>query len=407
MENQEFKSAVEEEKQEHIGNISIDMMKYYDKWTIKPEDFFSWKEINPQSFREFFLVNKYPEDYINGKLPKVSFEKRKEEILAHIEAQEVTNPTELVLVIAEYMKNLIKYDIIEAIPQIKLMGENIAREWEINGNKAEAIESALAMIKEFMPISDEKVEELRELYKWMKAGDITKHLYQTIYLKLDQKKSIVMGEKEYQLFKDKVNHLLDTENLSEKEKISIFINMGNLPDGFVEKLQNWLFADNHSYTDFKKDFRDIIAKEKPKDRDEFIANFHKFFTSFILDDIIHSNGEYELADKLYKNKVWVCRDYSIMMKKIYQELSPKLFPNSEVLYVLNHQRHHAYNCLVFENKKWEVEYKYFDLTRYINWWDLFIKEEEKKKIWLDSKYDVLVKNELNDLKDEIEGDIIS
>lgn len=401
MERQKFESIVEEKKQEQIGNIPTYMMEEYNQNITKPEDFFSWKEISIDSFRAFYRINKYDQDYINKMVPKVNFEKRKEEILDGIDIKDVSTPTELVSVISKYMKDLMKYDIIEAIPQVFRAGESLVLEWEMEDNQEWAIDSAISIIKSFLNPNEEELTRFRELYKWMKARDITKHLYQTIYTNLDQKESIVMGEREYQLFKNKLDKLLNMDNLSPKEQISISMKLGDIDLKFLDKLKKWLFPAEHSSKDFKSDFWKMISRESLENRDKFIDNFHIFLRDFIVDDILAKNGEYELADKLYISKIWVCRDYSVIIKKIYQELAPRLFPNSEVLYIIDYGKNHAYNVLVFENKQWQIEYKYFDLTKYINGGELFIPEEDIKKEWIPSKDEVFVRNELEDLKTDI------
>lgn len=74
-----------------------------------------------------------------------------------------------------------------------------------------------------------------------------------------------------------------------------------------------------------------------------------------------SRDVYEVLNNIH---VGVCRDFAMIIKQIYAELSPELFPDSEVIYVENYAEHHAYNLLIYE-KDGKIHKEYYDPTSLI------------------------------------------
>jgi len=79
-------------------------------------------------------------------------------------------------------------------------------------------------------------------------------------------------------------------------------------------------------------------------------------------------GEYTMYQLLKEIKVWACRHYSAISKKIYEQCSDLIPWNkeSELLYVLNQNGSHAYNVLMTEQEDGSISKKYIDITSYIN-----------------------------------------
>jgi hypothetical protein len=49
----------------------------------------------------------------------------------------------------------------------------------------------------------------------------------------------------------------------------------------------------------------------------------------------NENASRDISTMLNTVKVWVCRDFAMMSKKIYEKMSKDTFPNSEAIYMRN------------------------------------------------------------------------
>lgn len=88
-------------------------------------------------------------------------------------------------------------------------------------------------------------------------------------------------------------------------------------------------------------------------------------------------------------KVGVCRDFAMLAKRIYEKLSPNLFPDSEAIYVSNLEKRHAYLLLAYQGKDGKMVKKYFDPTSFITGGGLGARENgstygNKKEVWADA-----------------------
>lgn len=90
-----------------------------------------------------------------------------------------------------------------------------------------------------------------------------------------------------------------------------------------------------------------------------------------------------VTDVLKERKVWVCRHFSVIAKKIYNDIvsnsnSIKFDWESEVIYVVNAKLSHAYNVLMHEWKDGSMRKVYFDITHFLSNWSLFPTIEDLK-----------------------------
>lgn len=105
-------------------------------------------------------------------------------------------------------------------------------------------------------------------------------------------------------------------------------------------------------------------------------NYNLFSEIWYIFNEIEENRENNSINTMLKEiKIWVCRDFSIMIKEIYNKIISGWLVEfdweSEMIYVLNNNFNHAYNLLMYE-KNWEVKKKYIDVTPKISWqWDWF------------------------------------
>ncbi|MDQ1344469.1 MAG: hypothetical protein QG650_1191 [Patescibacteria group bacterium] len=80
---------------------------------------------------------------------------------------------------------------------------------------------------------------------------------------------------------------------------------------------------------------------------------------------VNEGASREVATMLDDVKVGVCRDFAMLVKRIYEKIAPGLFPNSEAVYVCNYEKRHSYVMLAFEDKNGKIQKIYFDPTFYI------------------------------------------
>ena len=104
----------------------------------------------------------------------------------------------------------------------------------------------------------------------------------------------------------------------------------------------------------------------------------------------NENASRDISTMLNTVKVWVCRDFAMMSKKIYEKMSKDTFPNSEAIYVSNLKSQHAYILLAYEKPDGTIEKRYFDPTAYITGWPLQV---ERNSTYGNEKNEILVKNE--------------
>lgn len=104
----------------------------------------------------------------------------------------------------------------------------------------------------------------------------------------------------------------------------------------------------------------------------------------------NENASRDISTMLNTVKVWVCRDFAMMSKKIYEKMSKDTFPNSEAIYVSNLKSQHAYILLAYEKPDGTIEKRYFDPTAHITGWPLQV---ERNSTYGNEKNEILVKNE--------------
>lgn len=80
---------------------------------------------------------------------------------------------------------------------------------------------------------------------------------------------------------------------------------------------------------------------------------------------VNEGASREVATILNEVRVGVCRDFAMLVKRIYEKIAPSLFPNSEAVYVCNYEKRHSYVMLAFEDSDGKVRKLYFDPTSLI------------------------------------------
>lgn len=135
--------------------------------------------------------------------------------------------------------------------------------------------------------------------------------------------------------------------------------------------------------------KEALATQNPNQLQTFLKeNYTKdplrfgWFISDVLkmsglkEDLFNYSNESHISTYLNTLKVGVCRHYSMIAKKIFEAIAPDHFADSELLYVCNHSTQHAYNLLLFENEKGEIEKQYIDITMFITEDALLRKEDD-------------------------------
>ncbi len=133
----------------------------------------------------------------------------------------------------------------------------------------------------------------------------------------------------------------------------------------------------------------IDWKTKEKFKYSLIESLEDPITIVFLQNIL-IEGRVEVAYGQYSNKktiddyfnlgVWDCKHFAAIMYILYKELWIKYFPDSEMFQVIIPR--HTYNLLTYRLNDKYIKNQYLDITDFIAWGALFVKQERIKQLLL-------------------------
>ncbi|EKE27323.1 MAG: hypothetical protein ACD_3C00224G0001 [uncultured bacterium (gcode 4)] len=363
-------STINLEKQKRVWNIN-DVLRDKSPQMI---EYFKAHDINLKNLEPFLLeALKIPKQQVEWVLPLIKFEKGAEEIIEEVEKYwPFKSPDELVKAIAQVIKSKLNYDMITSL--------------DLAFNSVSVTESIINNPKIVQNIS----QEIKKVSHW-KNEELKKDFLDN-FVSNDTGKSInIMSY----LWKDfNIDNLIAWE-FKEIKKLFIAqneIQLDNLNNSsisisefqikfFSEQLDLIREESNKKYEKWINPMKDLIVKWDIKWLERFIkdnvkdSNFRDFFNNHMLsrekiEDIQTYFVNNPEIDDIFKNlRVWVCRHYSMIAKKIFEKMVKKHFSSlpetPELLYVSNNKILHAYNLLIWDDKNWTTHKQYFDITRYI------------------------------------------
>ncbi len=185
----------------------------------------------------------------------------------------------------------------------------------------------------------------------------------------------------YSLTNDWIKSLLKLKNSSNKQ-FYYFFNYISKNQNDSEKVKRYIvdmirICSWPLNITWLNDAQILTEKSTRKSTLDFLLNlWRKVDTSYYDRDV-------EAYDLLYKTKVWVCRNFSMLAKVLYNYLAPYNFQNTYCAYVGTNN--HAYNMLIEEWIWWNIITKRFDITRYISQSNLYYDKEKNQSLeWNES-----------------------
>lgn len=372
-----FSSRVNEEKMNRIGNLQ-DVIRLVDD--ERPEvsqsdivEFFEVNGINPSTIRDFLqkhisLDSQYKEVIVEWMITHLSLNEWKQEIIQEIiKRWPFKNPKELSHAIAEYIQSKMPYDGIAALQQIVHVLKNSGTwiENEVLLENSSGAENIIAYLRWLgIHLSDNTIENLKN------STDLQQDA-KDLLIQWIRQKNIVINEHHMKLFSDAFQKV--------REKF------GNLENSSLLEFEKIIHNNDVQW------FSDYIFRESARnDSDMFKILVGEFV--MLNPSILTLWNQKEVYTMLSEVKTGVCRHYAMIMREIYNEMMRSgegiLFnkKETEMIYVLNQKRQHAYNVLLSEDMNGELKKDYLDVTRFIMWKHLFSEEKNaesrnQEEIW--------------------------
>lgn len=321
--------------------------------------FFEKNGINLDTVRDFLKNMGTSDLWIEKNFSLLNLNEWKEKIFAEIlEKWPFQNPEDLVIVIAEYIKAHMKYDVFSLLNQVR-SASNALEE------KKEKIDDELLLLTLKQMEMNFSPEEEKAILAAKKLWNFWEQFLQQVIKKMQDNKKYIIDDGMMELFSNAIEripkHILDNN--------SVFKDLDNL-------------SRSKNLEGFRKKFFEL-----------YISNADDFRS--LMNSLEHEIGWHdgtEVSDILNNIHNGVCRHFSVILKEIYNELAPSLgFENTEMLYVANDN--HAYNLLVSEWKNWILNKDYFDVTNFIEGKDLFGKREnmrDETELWVQKNSNTVI-----------------
>jgi hypothetical protein len=194
----------------------------------------------------------------------------------------------------------------------------------------------------------------------------------------------------------KVELWIDTKMKLKNEKALLESASTNFSDYqvkmLIEKVTACKETENKDFNWWLNNFKGILARwDKAEIKRFFImesdTKSNNYMEVIWIGDLIYESIQTvdfaEVKDILLKYRYWVCRNYSQILEKVYNEAALKYFPNSKIETVLDLENTHVYNKLYYYDENW-IRSTNIDVTLYIQWWELFIDKPKNKVILVDN-----------------------
>lgn len=372
--NWDFSAHVRREKSDRISNLSNVPILNTDNLDI--DSYFKNMDIDLETLEAF--MRNYMKDnqrkriwedlIIEWQLTQIEKWSWFQEVIALIEEKgPFHQPEELVQVISDLVKDNMSYDIFLSLSLIFRMSNYIDNKEDLHN----------AVQNMWIELTSQQMDDLDNLKEeWW---DLHSFFYEVTL----------------QNAFDNEAHRLTWYHLTVLKNILWAIDLDDLSQNYRNAVQDLhAVVDKNNIELLNNYFKDKLINN-PDTREML-----KWLLVELWSQMITSWTTKKISDRLLTEKIWVCRHFSVIAKHIFNEMLSSWNPaiqfddEAEVIYVLNSNKWHAYNLLMYEWKDWEIHNMYFDITNYIMGGELFMDPKERNSFTKTLKdNEIFVKNQ--------------
>jgi len=324
------------------------------------KEYFAKEWIDFEKVKKYLIREWVDKNSISRKISLLNFDKWKNILVDEIlNWENLKSPIDLAQRIADYIKKNIDYDYMSALSQLRPLIRPI-KDFKIQNN-SEKLWKFLNSLKEIKAINWDLESKL--LDPQLDEKNVPKTVIENF---LNENDGFDISNHEIDLRINGYDEVLKLSNnkMVEKERENIIEFRQQLILWKTDKL--WL--------------KKYISENYDKISSIVGSEIERYYVKLY-------STETEIYDMIKDYRIWVCRDFSMIAKELYQECYNKIrvtnpeFPESEMIFVWN--KNHAYNRILREDKSWNIQWRYLDLTEYITQrdWNLFNDKDPNLANW--------------------------